>query len=175
MQLGAFSVSLAVKDLAASRSFYEKLGFTVTGGDGEQYLMMINGTTILGLFHGLFERNILTFNPGLAQDTSRVADFTDVRDIRASVVGAEIEITTDTDPHGTGPASIVLVDPDDNPILIDQFFPRPGDGDPGSEDGDGRPGDGIPGDAIPGSGDGDGRPGNGGGQRADAGTAPKPR
>ena len=128
MQLGAFSVSLAVKDLAASRSFYEKLGFTVTGGDGDKYLMMINGTTIIGLFQGLFDRNILTFNPGLAQDTSRVEDFTDVRDIRASLVAGGIEMSTDTDPDGTGPASIVLVDPDGNPVLVDQFFPRPGGG-----------------------------------------------
>ena len=128
MQLGAFSVSLAVKDLAASRSFYEKLGFTVTGGDGDKYLMMINGTTIIGLFQGLFDRNILTFNPGLAQDTSRVEDFTDVRDIRASLVAGGIEMSTDTDPDGTGPASIVLVDPDGNPVLVDQFFPRPAGG-----------------------------------------------
>ena len=128
MQLGAFSISLAVKDLAASRSFYEKLGFSVTGGDGEKYLMMINGTTIIGLFQGLFDRNILTFNPGLAQDTSRVGDFTDVRDIRASLVADGIEMSTDTDPDGTGPASIVLTDPDGNPILVDQFFPRPGSG-----------------------------------------------
>lgn len=128
MQLGAFSVSLAVKDLAVSRSFYEKLGFSVTGGDGEKYLMMINGTTIIGLFQGLFDRNILTFNPGLAQDTSRVEDFTDVRDIRASLVADGIEMSTDTDPDGTGPASIVLVDPDGNPVLVDQFFPRPGSG-----------------------------------------------
>ena len=83
MNPGAFSISLAVKDLAASRSFYEKLGFTVTGGDGERYLMMINGTAIIGLFRGLFDKNILTFNPGLAQDTSTVADFTDVREISA--------------------------------------------------------------------------------------------
>ena len=113
MQLGAFSISLAVKDLHASRSFYEKLGFT------------ISGTTIIGLFQGLFDKNILTFNPGLAQDTSQVADFTDVRDIRASLVADGIEMSTDTDPDGTGPASIVLVDPDGNPILVDQFFPRP--------------------------------------------------
>ena len=125
MQLGAFSISLAVKDLHASRSFYEKLGFAVTGGDGEKYLIMINGTTIIGLFQGLFDKNILTFNPGLAQDTSQVADFTDVRDIRASLVADGIEMSTDTDPDGTGPASIVLVDPDGNPILVDQFFPRP--------------------------------------------------
>lgn len=128
MQLGAFSISLAVKDLGASRSFYEKLGFSVTGGDGEKYLMMINGTTIIGLFQGLFDRNILTFNPGLAQDTSRVEDFTDVRDIRASLVADAIEMSTDTDPDGTGPASIVFVDPDGNPVLVDQFFPRPGGG-----------------------------------------------
>ena len=164
MQLGAFSVSLAVKDLAASRSFHEELGFAVTGGDGERYLMMINGTTILGLFQGLFEKNILTFNPGLAQDTSRVAGFTDVRDIRASLVAAGIDITTDTDPHGTGPASIVLLDPDDNPILIDQFFPRPGEGDsgPGGEDGDGE------------AADGDGETADGDGEAADddPGAAP---
>lgn len=128
MQLGAFSISLAVKDLAVSRSFYEKLGFGVTGGDGEKYLIMINGTTIIGLFQGLFDRNILTFNPGLAQDTSRVEDFTDVRDIRASLVADGIEMSTDTDPDGTGPASIVLTDPDGNPILVDQFFPRPDSG-----------------------------------------------
>ena len=126
MQLGAFSVSLAVHDLAASRSFYEKLGFTVTGGDGKKYLMMVNGTTIIGLFQGLFERNILTFNPGLAQDTSRVDDFTDVRDIRAALVAEGVEMATDTDPDATGPASVVITDPDGNPILIDQFFPRPG-------------------------------------------------
>ena len=125
MQVGAFSISLAVMDLHASRSFYEKLGFAVTGGDGEKYLIMINGTTIIGLFQGLFDKNILTFNPGLAQDTSQVADFTDVRDIRASLVADGIEMSTDTDPDGTGPASIVLVDPDGNPILVDQFFPRP--------------------------------------------------
>ena len=126
MQLGAFSLSLAVKDLDVSRSFYEKLGFAVTGGDGERYLMMINGTTIIGLFQGLFDKNILTFNPGLAQDTSQVADFTDVRDIRASLVADGIEMTTDTDPDGAGPASIVFLDPDGNPVLVDQFFPKPG-------------------------------------------------
>lgn len=126
MQLGAFSISLAVQDLAASRSFYEKLGFTVTGGDGEEYLMMANGTTIVGLFQGLFDRNILTFNPGLAQDMSRVTDFTDVRDIRASLLADGVEMVTDTDPEATGPASVVITDPDGNPILIDQFFPRPG-------------------------------------------------
>lgn len=171
MQLGAFSVSLAVKDLAASRSFYEELGFAVTGGDGERYLMMINGTTILGLFQGLFEKNILTFNPGLAQDTSRVAEFTDVRDIRASLVAAGIDITTDTDPSGTGPASIVLVDPDDNPILIDQFFPRPGDGDSGTGNED-RDGESADGDGEPA--DGDGEAADGDGEAAGDGPAAAP-
>ena len=125
MNLGAFSISLAVKDLATSRSFYEKLGFAVTGGDDDKYLIMINGTTIIGLFQGLFDKNILTFNPGLAQDASTVADFTDVRDIRASLLADGIDIANDTDPDGTGPASIVVMDPDGNPILVDQFFPRP--------------------------------------------------
>lgn len=125
MQLGAFSISLAVKDLATSRSFYEKLGFTVTGGS-DKYLMLVNGTTIIGLFQGLFDKNILTFNPGLAQDASRLDDYTDVRDLRASLVADGIEMTTDTDPAATGPASIIITDPDGTPILIDQFFPKPG-------------------------------------------------
>ena len=128
MELGAFSISLSVSDLDASKSFYEKLGFRQTGGDGTGYLIMVNGTTIVGLFHGMFEENILTFNPGLAQDTSRVGDFTDVREIRAALVADGVEIATDTDPEGTGPAHIVVVDPDGNPVLIDQFFPRPGTG-----------------------------------------------
>lgn len=128
MELGAFSISLSVSDLDASKSFYEKLGFRQTGGDGTGYLIMVNGTTIVGLFQGMFEENILTFNPGLAQDTSRVEDFTDVREIRASLVSDGVEIATDTDPDGTGPAHIVVVDPDGNPVLIDQFFPKPGGG-----------------------------------------------
>ena len=125
MQLGAFSISLAVKDLAVSKSFYQKLGFTVTGGDDERYLILVNGSTIIGLFHGLFDKNVLTFNPGLGQDKSVLSDFTDVRDIRAALVAAGIEMTSDTDPGGTGPASIAFEDPDGNPVLIDQFFPRP--------------------------------------------------
>ncbi len=126
MQLGAFSISLAVQDLAVSRTFYEELGFQVTGGDKKQYLIMVNGTTVIGLFQGLFEKNILTFNPGLAQDMSRIAEFTDVRDIRASLLAGGIEMESDTDPSATGPASIIIKDPDGNPILIDQFFPKPG-------------------------------------------------
>lgn len=126
MQLGAFSVSLSVKDLEASKSFYEKLGFRQTGGDDTGYLIMVNDTTIIGLFHGMFEGNILTFNPGLSQDMSRVEIFTDVREIRASLVADGVEMSTDTDPEGSGPAHIVVVDPDGNPVLIDQFFPKPG-------------------------------------------------
>ena len=126
MQLGAFSISLAVQDLAVSRSFYEKLGFQVTGGDEKQYLILVNGTTVIGLFQGLFEKNVLTFNPGLAQDMSRFAEFADVRDIRASLLAGGIKMESDTDPEATGPASIIIKDPDGNPILIDQFFPKPG-------------------------------------------------
>ena len=126
MDLGAFSISLTVKDLGASREFYEKLGFRQTGGDGEHYLIMINGTTIIGLFQGMFDKNILTFNPGLAQNTEQVSDFTDVRGIRDRLVEAGIEMTSDLDPDGTGPASIAFLDPDGNPVLVDQFFAKPG-------------------------------------------------
>ena len=126
MQLGAFSVSLSVEDLEASRSFYEKLGFRQTGGDGTGYLIMVNDTTIIGLFHGMFEGNILTFNPGLRQDGSQLDEFTDVREIRESLLANGIEMKTDTDPAGTGPAHVVVQDPDGNAILIDQFYPKPG-------------------------------------------------
>lgn len=126
MDLGAFSVSLAVSDLGASREFYEKLGFEQTGGDGEHYLIMVNGTTIIGLFQGMFEKNILTFNPGLGQDKEQLSDFTDVREIRDRLVEAGIEMATDLDPDGTGPASIAFLDPDGNPVLVDQFFAKPG-------------------------------------------------
>ena len=128
MELGAFSVSLAVKDLAASRAFYEKLGFEITGGDQEHYLIMVNGVSVIGLFQGMFEQNILTFNPGLGQDKSTLSDFKDVRDIRNELVAAGIEMTTDLDPESDGPAHIAFLDPDSNPVLIDQFFPRPGGG-----------------------------------------------
>ena len=126
MELGAFSVSLTVQDLGASRVFYEKLGFRKTGGDEEHYLIMLNGTTVIGLFQGMFERNILTFNPGLTQTADQVADFTDIRELRDRLVEAGIEMTTDLDPDSTGPASIAFVDPDGNPVLIDQFFDKPG-------------------------------------------------
>ena len=125
LELGAFSISLAVTDLSASREFYEKLGFRTTGGDGESYLIMVNGLVVLGLFERMFDKNILTFNPGLGQDTERLTDFTDIREIRTRLIDAGLQITSDLDPEGTGPASLTLVDPDGNPVLIDQFFPRP--------------------------------------------------
>ena len=128
MNMGAFSVSLAVADLQAAQEFYEKLGFSRSGGDGEGYVIMANGGASVGLFQGMFEGNILTFNPGLQPDGSPLTDFTDVRDIRRSLVAAGIEMTTDTDPDGSDPAHIVFHDPDGNAILVDQFFPKPGSG-----------------------------------------------
>ena len=125
MELGAFSVSLAVKDLQAAKAFYEKLGFSRIGGDDTGYLMMVNGNATIGLFQGMFEGNILTFNPGLRQDGSQLTEFTDVREIRKSLLTQGIEMETDTDPEGTGPAHVVLHDPDGNAILIDQFAPKP--------------------------------------------------
>ena len=125
MELGAFSVSLAVKDLQAATAFYEKLGFSRIGGDDTGYLMMVNGSATIGLFQGMFEGNILTFNPGLRQDGSQLAEFMDVREIRKSLLAQGIEMETDTDPDGTGPAHIVIHDPDGNAILIDQFAPKP--------------------------------------------------
>ena len=126
MELGAFSMSLTVKDLGASRAFYEKLGFEQMGGDGEHYLILVNGTAVIGLFQGMFDRNILTFNPGLTQSKEQLDDFTDIRELRDRLVAAGIELTADLDPEGTGPASIAFVDPDGHPVLIDQFFPKPG-------------------------------------------------
>ncbi len=125
MELGAFSVSMNVADLGVSREFYEKLGFEKAGGDGEHYLILSNGLTVIGLFQGMFEGNILTFNPGLAQTKDQLSGFTDIRDIRKRLVDSGVELTTDLDPDSDGPASIAFVDPDGNPILIDQFFPRP--------------------------------------------------
>lgn len=126
LELGAFSISLTVSDLGVSRAFYEKLGFEQTGGDNEHYIILVNGLTVLGLFQGLFDKNILTFNPGLGQDTKQVSDFTDIREIRDRLVDAGIEMMTDLDPQEDGPASIAFMDPDGNPVLIDQFFPKPG-------------------------------------------------
>lgn len=134
LDLGAFSISLAVADLERSRDFYERLGFEVTGGSAEQhYLILVNGTAVIGLFEGMFERNILTFNPGIAvpvDDGDLVTQdaFTDIRDIQAALLDAGLELTESADADGTGPAHVTLVDPDGNPILIDQFGDRPDDG-----------------------------------------------
>ena len=127
MDLGAFSVSLAVQDLAASRAFYEKLGFTPAGGDPEQnWLVLRNGTTTIGLFQGMFEQNILTFNPGWDHQAQGVEKFTDVREIQKHLKAAGLELATEADEASTGPASLVVVDPDGNPVLIDQHVPAPG-------------------------------------------------
>ena len=122
MKLGAFSVSLAVKSLAASRAFYEKLGFQAFGGDPDHhYLILRNGAATIGLFEGMFERNILTFNPGWDSDCNALPDFTDVRELQAQVRAQGVEPTTSIEAGSTsGPASFVLVDPDGNPVLIDQ-------------------------------------------------------
>ena len=124
MDLGIFSVSLTVKDLAASRRFYETLGFEQTGGQEDQnYLIMRNGRTVIGLFHGMFEKNILTFNPGLTLEGTPLDEFTDVREIERKLLEAGIEVTERVaDDNPQGPAHITLVDPDGNAILIDQFF-----------------------------------------------------
>ena len=123
MDLGAFSISLTVKDLDASRQFYEKLGFEVTGGEADKgWLILKNGEAILGLFHGMFEKNILTFNPGLDNRMNRLEEFTDVRDIQKRLEEQGLELDTRTDESTSGAASLTLSDPDGNPILIDQFF-----------------------------------------------------
>lgn len=123
MELGQFSISLAVEDLAASRAFYEKLDFEVTGGDEAQnYLILVNGDTVIGLFEGMFEKNILTFNPGLRIDDGQLEEFTDVREIQRTLRERGIALTETADEEGEGPAHITLEDPDGNPILIDQFF-----------------------------------------------------
>jgi catechol 2,3-dioxygenase-like lactoylglutathione lyase family enzyme len=120
MSLGNFSVSLAVKDLATSRAFYQKLGFEVRGGNGRNFAILQSGTTTLGLFQGAFERNILTFNPGWDSACNKLPDFTDVRELQRRIRAAGIEPVTAADESTTGPASFVLVDPDGNQILVDQ-------------------------------------------------------
>ena len=121
MELGVFSVSLAVEDLAASREFYSKLGFDVTGGDEESWAILVNGSTVIGLFQGMFEKNILTFNPGWGGPGDELAEFTDVRALKEAAVAAGLSPESDTTGESeSGPASFVLVDPDGNPILIDQ-------------------------------------------------------
>jgi lactoylglutathione lyase len=119
--LGAFSVSLAVKDLHASRTFYEKLDFHVVGGDATQnWLILRNGVVTIGLFQGMFDRNILTFNPGWDEKAQAVASFTDVREHQRRFKANGLELTNPADESSTGPASFLVLDPDGNPILVDQ-------------------------------------------------------
>jgi lactoylglutathione lyase len=119
--MGAFSVSLAVKNLQASREFCEKLGFEVAGGDAAQnWLILRNGTVTIGLFQGMFERNILTFNPSWDERARPVEEFTDVREHQRRLKSKGLTIANEADETGTGPGSFMLLDPDGNPILIDQ-------------------------------------------------------
>jgi catechol 2,3-dioxygenase-like lactoylglutathione lyase family enzyme len=123
LELGVFSISLAVADLDASEAFYSKLGFVTTGGDRESgWSIMKNGETTIGLFHGMFDRNMLTFNPGLTPRMERLERFTDVREIADRLRAAGIEVDSAIEPDSEGPGSITVIDPDGNPILIDQFF-----------------------------------------------------
>ncbi len=121
VNLGAFSLSLNVKDIAASEAFYEKLGFTVMGGDRDQgWLIMKGPTCVLGLFQGMFDKNMMTFNPGWDSSAEPLDDFTDVRDIQRALKKAGVPLVTEADENTSGPASFMVTDPDGNPILIDQ-------------------------------------------------------
>jgi catechol 2,3-dioxygenase-like lactoylglutathione lyase family enzyme len=126
MRLGNFSVSLSVKDLAASRAFYEKLGFQAVSGDGKAFLILQNEAATIGLFQGMFPRNTLTFNPGWDRSASALADFDDVRDLQRSLRAKGLEPALAADDASDGPASLLLTDPDGNPVLLDQHVPRPG-------------------------------------------------
>lgn len=126
MRLGNFSVSLAVKDLAVSRAFYEKLGLVVIAGDGVHWSILQNETCTIGLFQGMFDKNILTFNPGWDRTCATLPEFDDVRDIQRALLSQGLALAMQADESTTGPASCVLVDPDGNQILIDQHVPSPG-------------------------------------------------
>ena len=121
MQLGAFSISLSVKDIAASRAFYEKFGFEVLGGNQEEnWLILKNGDTVIGLFQGMFEGNLLTFNPGWDQNAKPIGSFTDVRELQRRLKEQGIALSPEADEATTGPAYFMTVDPDGNVILVDQ-------------------------------------------------------
>jgi len=121
MELGAFSISLAVKNIEDSRIFYEKFGFKVIGGDASQnWLILKNSDHTIGLFQGMFEKNTLTFNPGWNKDAAQLETFTDIRDLQRQLKAQGVELLTEADEATTGPASFIAVDPDGNPILVDQ-------------------------------------------------------
>jgi catechol 2,3-dioxygenase-like lactoylglutathione lyase family enzyme len=126
MRLGNFSVSLAVKDIHRSRAFYEKLGFRAIAGEVESnWLILQNDTSTIGLFQGMFEKNSLTFNPGWDRACNTLPDFDDVRDIQTALKAHGLELAVQADEASTGPAHLCVIDPDGNPILIDQHVPRP--------------------------------------------------
>ena len=121
MELGAFSISLAVNNLEASRKFYEKFGFTIFGGDPSQnWLILKNGNHAIGLFQGMFEKNILTFNPGWDSNAQKLSTFTDVRDLQRKLKAQGVVLMNEADEDSTGPGSLIAVDPDGNPIMVDQ-------------------------------------------------------
>ena len=121
MELGNFSISLAVKDLAASRQFYEKFGFKAFAGDASKnWLIMKNGDHVIGLFQGMFEKNIMTFNPGWDSNAQKLASFTDVREIQRQLKAQGVHLLKEADENTKGPASFMAEDPDGNPILFDQ-------------------------------------------------------
>lgn len=121
MELGNFSISLAVKDLEASRKFYENFGFTAFGGDpSHNWLILKNGDHVIGLFQGMFEKNILTFNPGWDSNAKKLSTFTDVRDLQRTLKAQGVTLMSEADENTIGPASFMAVDPDGNPILVDQ-------------------------------------------------------
>ena len=120
MDLGAFSISLAVKDLAASRAFYEKLGFSKAGGDGKKWIILRNGTSNIGLFEGMFDKNSITFNPGWSNTAENLEKFTDVREIQRRLKKSGLKLEAEADESTKGPAFITFIDPDGNPVLIDQ-------------------------------------------------------
>ena len=125
MELGNFSVSLAVKDLNASRAFYEKLGFRVIGGDGKGYSILQNETSTIGLFQGMIEKNTLTFNPGWDRNCGTLPEFEDVREIQRTLKSRGLTLDAEADETTAGPAFLMLTDPDGNPILLDQHIPSP--------------------------------------------------
>jgi catechol 2,3-dioxygenase-like lactoylglutathione lyase family enzyme len=131
VELGAFSISLSVSDIEASKAFYEKLGFEPFGGDiSQNWLILKNGDTVIGLFQGMFDKNTLTFNPGWDSDAQERESFTDIREIQRQLKAQGVEFVSEADESTTGPASFVILDPDGNPILVDQHVQRSARRDP---------------------------------------------